>query len=177
MSEEVMKRSKKSPCFTLERIVDVSDLSKELADSMPEKFVILEVENGFISPEKALEYAGEKKIKGTLRVVRVASGLFEGEVVNPEPVYSLKKLAPEPEKKAGKKPRKQRVSKANDSYPVAPPVDNAHVAPGCEQFSTDKAQTKVLSRVLVASEEVPKEGVYQDAIPPDDEGMNPEGVE
>lgn len=174
MSEEkVAKRSKKSPVYSLERIVEVASWGTELSSSVAEKFIIIEVATGFNSPEKALEYANAKKIQGTLRVVRVASGMFEGAVVVQEPVYSLNKLFPEPEKKPGRKPRKSKES-TTKNYPVAPPVDNDHVAPGCEQFSTakDKVRSALLDRVSKVQEQKASDGI--EAIPPDDEGLNPE---
>jgi len=129
MSEEaVTKRSRKSPVYSLEKIVE---LTAEASELLKEKFVIIEVKTGFISPEKALEFAGKWKVEGTLRVVRKATDLFEGAVTMPEPIYSLKKMTWEPEKKV-RKTRKPRVAKASgaDSCPL--PEDNPDSIPSVE---------------------------------------------
>lgn len=78
-----------------------------------------EIEDGFISPVAALEYAKEKKVKGVVRVVRIASDLFGGDVVTPEPIYSLKKISADdkPKGKPGRKPRQPKQVKVN-SEPV-----------------------------------------------------------
>ena len=110
MSEAKAKRTRKPTSFTLEKIVE---LSEEGVILMGEKFAITEVATGFVSPEKAMEFAVSKKIQGMLRVVRVVSPIFEGSVVTPEPVYSLKKIDEMEDKPA----KKKRKSKKQDAAP------------------------------------------------------------
>ena len=110
------EKKKKSANYALEMIVC------KAGQSLGEKDWTIDVwgqvKEGFISPEQALDYAKDNKIQGTLRVVRVASALFGGDVVVPEPVYSLKKISVQEEKakvkaKVGRKPRQAKVLKVN----------------------------------------------------------------
>ena len=145
MSEEVTKkRTRKSANYMLERLVDLSEVSKEIAESFAEKFAIFEVASGFVSPEKAFEFAEARKLKGTFRVVRVASELFEGAVVNPEPIYSLKKLSLDDKAPKVRKPRKSR-----------------------EVVSGDTNTNLVRQAALVKDP-------LEEAIAPEDEGLNPD---
>ena len=109
MSEAKAKRTRKPTSFTLEKIVE---LSEEAVVLIGEKFAITEVATGFVSPEKAMEFAVSKKIQGMLRVVRVVSPIFEGSVVTPEPVYSLKKIDEMCDDKPVKKKRKSKKQDA-----------------------------------------------------------------
>jgi hypothetical protein len=67
--------------------------------------VWFQLKDGFVSPEKALEYAANEKIEGQIRVVRVASPLYGGEVVT-QKLYTLKKVGV-----VEKKTRKSRAVK------------------------------------------------------------------
>lgn len=50
-----------------------------------------EINKGFISPEKALEWATAQKVEGTFRVVRIASEVYSGQLVT-NPVYKVIQL-------------------------------------------------------------------------------------
>jgi hypothetical protein len=95
MSED----KKKSANFVLVRMSEV-----ETAESV----LWREIKDGFISPERALEYAKENKIQGALRVFRIASPVYGGSVVTPEPVYTLTRIDGPTE---GEKPRKSRAGR------------------------------------------------------------------
>lgn len=69
-----------------------------------------ELKDGFISPERALEYAKENKIQGAICVFRIASPVYGGSVVIPEPVYTLTRIDEPTEKKANR-PRKARAER------------------------------------------------------------------
>ena len=101
MNEAKAKRTRKPASFTLQRIVELNE--GEVATFDGELVALFDVATGFVSPEKAIEFAVSKKIQGMLRVVRVVSPIFEGSVVTPEPVYSLKKIDEMDEKPAKKK--------------------------------------------------------------------------
>lgn len=94
MSEETKVRTKKPANYALEVY---GDKSAENLD------IWFQIEDGFASPEQALEFAKEKKTQGHIRVVRVATPVYGGCVVTPEPVYSLKKIDQEAKKPTGKR--------------------------------------------------------------------------
>jgi hypothetical protein len=112
------KRSKKSANYALEQYGEKS------AEGLP---VWLEVKDGFVSVVKALEYAESNKIQGAIRVVRVASPIYGGEVVTPEPVYTLKKI--EPEEKPARKPRQPRKASRPAEGTVAPAATESVTEP------------------------------------------------
>ena len=107
MNEAKAKRTRKPASFTLQRIVELNE--GEVATFDGELVALFDVATGFVSPEKAIEFAVSKKIQGMLRVVRVVSPIFEGSVVTPEPVYSLKKIDEMDEKPARKKRTKKQA--------------------------------------------------------------------
>jgi len=104
MNEEKTMRIKASANYALEQKIDMGDGVSHLTDNVP----WLQFEGGFISPEKALEFAKKNKLQGVIRVVRVASPVFIGDVVNPDPVYTLVKVTSDTTK-APRKPRKSKV--------------------------------------------------------------------
>ena len=101
------KAKRKPASFTLQRIVELNE--GEVVAFNGELVALFDVATGFVSPEKAIEFAVSKKIQGMLRVVRVVSPIFEGSVVTPEPVYSLKKIDEMDEKPARKKRTKKQA--------------------------------------------------------------------
>lgn len=112
MAEEG-KRGKKSANYVLEQMVEQKD-----SDNSP--VIWREIKDGFTSSRKALEYAESQKITGVIRVVRIASEVYGGEIVTPDPIFSLRKIVTEEPKVAKtRKPRKTR-QKAQDVYPLAP---------------------------------------------------------
>lgn len=141
------KRAKKSANFALELYGEKS------AEGLATWF---EVKDGFVSPKQALEYAEAKKIQGAVRAVRVASAIYGGSVVNPEPVYTLKKIETE-EKKPGKKPRVKRASRPDNT-----------------QLLGQTAQAPVASPYEPADEPAPapepEEQPAEEALPPDEGG-------
>jgi hypothetical protein len=96
-----------------------------------------ELMDGFVSPEAALAYAKADKVQGVLRVVRVASPIYGGDVVTPEPVYSLKKIEVE-EKKS--KPRKPRVSKASETPGLVGQSQHISREQALKAFGSDEPQ-------------------------------------
>lgn len=115
--------------------------------------VWFQLKDGFVSPEKALEYAAKEKIEGQIRVVRVASPLYGGEVVT-QRLYTLKKVGTE-EKKA----RKPRYLK---------PVEPTKGPCGAEKLEDPPAEI-----VLDGAGERQGPGEAGEALPPD-EGLNPD---
>lgn len=132
MSEETAPkvRTKKSANYALEMYGEKS------AEGQP---VWLEVKDGFVSPEKALDHAKEQKLQGAFRVVRVASPVYGGSVVQQEPIYTLKKIDSEdkPKTKKTKTPKDKTVVPAPAApaapkailVPVPPPVEKAALPP------------------------------------------------
>jgi hypothetical protein len=147
------KRTRKPASFTLEKIVE---LSEEAVVLIGEKFAITDVATGFVSPEKAIEFAVSKKIQGMLRVVRVVSPIFEGSVVTPEPVYSLKKIDEMCDDKPAKKKRKSK-KQAVESFMAA-----------VEKTVTTEALREEWS---IPKEEDDEAAPVDDDIPPEDEAV------
>lgn len=108
MNEEKTMRIKASANYILEQKIDVGE------DNVSNNTAWLQVKEGFISPEKAIEFANTNKIRGTIRVIRVASPTFVGDVVNPEPVYTLVKLTADTTK-APRRPRRSKVVTTTDT--------------------------------------------------------------
>jgi hypothetical protein len=52
----------------------------------------IEVKDGFLSPEAAIEHVTKAKLVGTFRAVRVASAEYVSELTTPDPVLTVKKL-------------------------------------------------------------------------------------
>ena len=98
-----------SPNYALERY---GEKSSEGTD------VWFEIKDGFVSVRKALEYAESQKIEGAVRVVRVASPVFGGSLVRPDPIYMLKRIDAE---KAARVPRR-RASKLQPPASAAEPI-------------------------------------------------------
>lgn len=146
MSEEkVAKRTKKSANYALHQMVD--DAGR---DGKP---FWLEVLDGFVSPEKALEYAKDQQLRGAIRVVRVASPVYGGSVVQQEPIYTLKKIDSEDKPK----PRKTRMPKDK----------MVHAIVESKKGADDEIQLPVppVEKAVLTPEE-------EEALPPD-EGVNP----
>lgn len=137
MSEETTTRKKKSANYALEVYGEKSAEGQA---------VWLEVQDGFVSPEKALDFVKEKKIQGAIRVVRIASPVYGGSVVVPEPVYTLKKIEDDDKPKT-RKPRQPKTV-------TRPPTVEAPPA-----------------AAVPAAAPLPPEVV--EALPPD-EGLNPD---
>jgi len=114
MSEE----KKKSANFVLEQM--------EAAD--PTAVLWRELKDGFISPERALEYAKENKIQGAIRVVRIASPIYGGSVVIPEPVYTLTRID-EPTEKKPRKARTGRKARLSEEATSIPPSSSLVIGP------------------------------------------------
>lgn len=149
MAEEG-KRSKKSANYVLEQMVEQKD-----SDNSP--VIWREIKDGFTSPRKALEYAESQKITGVIRVVRIASEVYGGEIVTPDPIFSLRKIVTEEPKVAKtRKPRKTR-QKAQDVYPLAPqaPLDDDMLG-GLGGADQDQAQAE-------------PEALQEDDAPPQDQ--------
>jgi hypothetical protein len=105
MSEEKQKKTKKPSNFALEQFGEVS----------AEGFKVwLEIAEGFVSPEKALDYAEKEKVRGEVRVVRIVTPSYQGSVTVPEPVYTLKKVGVE------KAPRKSKKAALEVGGAVGP---------------------------------------------------------
>lgn len=130
MSEETAPkvRTKKSANYALEQMLDGAERGGPLW---------LEVKDGFVSPEKALDHAKEQKLQGAFRVVRVASPVYGGSVVQQEPIYTLKKIDSEdkPKTKKTKTPKEKSAAPAAPAapkailVPVPPPVEKAALPP------------------------------------------------
>jgi len=121
MAEEG-KRSKKSANYVLEQMLEQKE-----GDNSP--VLWSEIKDGFTSPRKALEHAESQKITGVIRVVRIASEVYGGEIVTPDPIFSLRKIVTEEPKVAKtRKPRKPR-QKAQDVYPCNTQNTQAPQAP------------------------------------------------
>lgn len=84
-----------------------------------EKAVWAEINDGFVSPEQAIEFATKEKVIGVIRVVRIASPLMGGDVVIAEPIYVLKKIGEEKKQKVRKQREKKEV-KVSEEKPVTP---------------------------------------------------------
>jgi hypothetical protein len=107
MAEEG-KRSKKSANYVLEQMLEQKE-----GDNSP--VLWSEIKDGFTSPRKALEHAESQKITGVIRVVRIASEVYGGEIVTPDPIFSLRKIVTEEPKVA--KTRKPRKPRQKSVYP------------------------------------------------------------
>ena len=118
MSEEKTTRKKASANFALEVY------GQKAAEGFD---VWFEHKDGFVSPEAALAYAKEKKIVGTLRVVRVATPLLGGDVVTPEPVYNLKKIGEEPKRSRSRKPKSLAAPQELERITAVPENSSAPV--------------------------------------------------
>ena len=107
MKEETKtKRTKKSANYVLQQVKDWTK-EKNLfppndEEDFPTETLWIDLQDGFISPEKALEFAEEKQIEGKLRVVRAATPIFGGMIVTK---YVLDKAG----KKRSRKPREKKV--------------------------------------------------------------------
>lgn len=121
------KREKKPSNFALEQY---GEKSSEGFDTW------FQVKDGFVSPEKAIEWAEGEKIKGMVRVIRVVSPVFEGDVVTPEPVYTLRKIKGDSDKVPKKRGRKKASSQENVQSP-----ENAQGA-GAESSSASAPENK-----------------------------------
>ena len=150
MTEEQTKRTKKSPNYALEQF-------QVGTDGVMDAWV--EIKAGFVSPEKALEYAEKEKLNGTFRVVRIASPEYTGELTVPDPVYSLKKTGEDkPKKRRGRKP------KTEPAAVPAPPV------------SEDDISKRSLEQIDASAKNL-KEGVAGDPVAiPEDEGPEDEAL-
>jgi hypothetical protein len=109
------KRKKKSANFALEQMVE--EKSEPLTD------IWRELKDGFASPEQALDYAKANKIQGVIRAIRIASSIFGGSVVIPEPVYSLVRVGDVVEKTRKPRGRKKGAEVAVPPVPPVPPVE------------------------------------------------------
>jgi len=87
-----------------------------------------EIKDGFISPERALEYAKENKIQGAIRVFRIASPVYGGSVVIPEPVYTLTRID-EPTEKKPRKARTGRKARFSETTTSIPPSSSLVIGP------------------------------------------------
>lgn len=112
MSEETKVRKSKKPAnYALE----VSG-----AKSAEGWDIWFQIKDGFASPEQALEFAKANKVQGHVRVVRVATPVYGGAVINPEPVYTLKRVDATVEKTSGKRKASKKVpSHKSGVYPEA----------------------------------------------------------
>jgi hypothetical protein len=109
MSEEVKndqkeKRTKASPNYALEQYGDIS----------AEGFTVWQqLKDGFVSPGHAFMWANKNKVLGQFRVIRVASEVFTGTLVQAEPVYTLNTI----QKKTNKKKSKAKKTKEPLMFP------------------------------------------------------------
>jgi len=119
MTDEAKKKRKKSANYALEVLLEqkADDTSQPLWR---------EIRDEFISPKSALEFAKEQKVQGVVRVVRIASGVFGGSVVTPEPIYTLSKISgvttPEKRKRRTRKVAAPAAATAAPAAPAAPPA-------------------------------------------------------
>jgi len=176
MNEETQKtvRSKKSANYALEQMLD----RKEHEIGCP---LWQEIKDGFVSPEKALDYAREKMIQGAVRVVRVVTPVYGGDLVTPEPVYTLKKIEAEQKPVASKKTRKPRQVKDESVTVIVSPDPsktnsgpNTFVSPTSGDMQTHEAPPFESVAPAPVRDALPSEVV--EALPPD-EGLNPDAEE
>ena len=106
MSEETkVKRTRKSSNYVLQKILNKDDGilfgDSNIIENEDSDITWKDIRDGFISPEKALEFAEENQIEGQLRVIRVITPIFGGEIVSK---YVLNKA----DKKGVRKTRKKK---------------------------------------------------------------------
>jgi len=79
--------------------------------------VWISLKDGFISPKAAISWAKTQCKTGIMRVIRVASPLYEGNITTPAPVYDIVPKAGEDKKTKPRKAKNLRI--------VQKPVQNA----------------------------------------------------
>lgn len=129
--------------------------------------VWFQLKDGFVSPEKALEYAAKEQIEGQIRVVRVASPLYGGEVVTKK-LYTLKKAGAEE-----RKPRKPRVSKEEFNKALADTLQKSQKAHKDLEKLEDTPAEIVIPDGAGERQGPGEGGETGEALPPD-EGLNPD---
>jgi len=129
------KRTKKSANYAVEKLICCS--GETLGNMEWTMNLWGQIKDGFISPSEALDFVKGEKIQGAFRVVRIASELFNGGLITPEPIYSFVKAS---NAKVVRKPRKTREPKTL-KVNVDPELTNA--PDETEPFPIDENLTPV----------------------------------
>lgn len=85
MNGKERKKRRKPYNYTLERLEDL----KDDAGRAP---MWEQVQDGFLSPEAAIEHVSKEKLTGRFRAIRVASDEYVSEMTRPEPVLTVTRV-------------------------------------------------------------------------------------